>query len=167
EARTALVTSSLTMSSAASARQARPHSCSTARACSRAHGVAPGRAPSGKDDDKGQVSEIPGGSVTGSAQVTTLPSPIVRGAPLSPSSLPGHCLVGGENRWLRRSYDCHIGDIQAKRHADERRNTRRTAASGAETTVQLAHLLVQFRYWALHGQAGRAVAGPQGAPPGG
>src|SRR6516164_5299281 len=94
EARTALVTSSLTMSSAASASSRRPHSASTARACSRAHGVAPGRAPSGRDVDNGHESDIPAGSVTGSAQVTTLPSPIVRGAPLSPSSVPAHCLAG-------------------------------------------------------------------------
>ena len=94
EARTALVTSSLTMSSAASARSPRPHSASTARACIRAHGVAPGRAPSGSDVDNGQEADIPDGSVTGSAQVTTLPSPMVRGVPLSSSSVPARSLAG-------------------------------------------------------------------------
>ena len=53
EARTALVTSSLTMSSAVSANPRRPHSVSTARACRRAHGVAVRKAPSGKELDNG------------------------------------------------------------------------------------------------------------------
>ena len=76
DARTALVTSSLTISSAVSARPRRPHSVSTARVCRRAHGVAVRKAPSGKELHSGHGAVTLRRSVPVSGLSVTAPSRI-------------------------------------------------------------------------------------------